>query len=273
MRKILILLAAFAGGSFSAAAEELFLPKVIFPASHAALAGRAIDILDLVPGMDGAEVKAALSALHSADSIVEQQTSFRVASRGVTVQTADFLKSITAGKEDDSIEVSFTGPASGVQAFSIERTLRYADVLSAPTLDSIFDALETKCGVPSMRSTDLYRPNPNNPAKLVWAYSGGGQVPCRYLQAGQGPGCALLLGRYDPSSLQHTATSRLDFDYVVTADIWPHEADTSKVRLFRVEVFDLARRKQAAQADTEAMLAEIERVHQQASKPAATPTL
>ncbi|HWV21954.1 MAG TPA: hypothetical protein VN036_13085 [Devosia sp.] len=273
MRKILILLAAFAGGSLSAAADELFVPEVTFPASHAVLAGRVIDILDLVPGMDGAEVKAALAGLHPADSIVEQQTSFRVASRGVTVQTADFLKSITAGKENDRIEVSFTGPASGVQAFSIERTLRYSDVLSAPTLESIFEALDTKYGVPSMRSSDLYQPNPNNAAKLVWAYSGGEQVPCRYLQAGQGPGCPLLLGGYDPSSLQHTATSRLDFDYIVTADIWPHDADIGKVRLFQVEVFDLARRKQAAQADTQAMLAEIERIHQQASKPAAAPAL
>lgn len=273
MRHILILLAAFAGSSFSASADEVFVPKVTFPAAHAVLAGRAIDILDLVPGMDGAEVKAALSALHPADSIVEQQTSFRVASRGVTVQTADFLKTITAGKEDDRIEVSFTGPASGVQAFSIERTVRYSDVLSAPTVDSIFEALEAKYGGASMRSSDLYQPNPNNPGKAVWAYSGGELVPCSYLQAGQGPGCALLLGGYDPSSLQSTATERLDFDYVVTADIWPHEADISKVRRFRVEVFDLARRKQAAQADTQALLAEIDRIHQQASKPSAAPAL
>lgn len=138
---------------------------------------------------------------------------------------------------------------------------------------SCVSALATKYCLPSMRSTDLYQPNPNNPAKLVWAYSGGEQVATRYLQAGQGPGRALPLGGYDPSSLQHTATSRLDFDYVVTADILPHKADMNTVRLFRVETFHLARRKQAAQADTQAMLAEIERIHRQASKPAAAPAL
>jgi hypothetical protein len=273
MRHILILLAALAGGAFSAVADEVFVPEVTFPADHSVLTDRTIDILDLVPGMDRAEVTAILSALHPADSIVERQTSFRVASRGVTVQTADFLKAITAGTEADRIEVSFTGPASGVQAFSIERSLRYSDVLSAPTVTSIFEALEAKYGLPSMRSSDLYQPNPNNPGKLVWAYSGNEQVPCRYLQAGQGPSCALLLGGYDPSSLQSTATGQLDFDYVITADIWPHEADIGKVRRFRIEVFDLARRKQAAQADTQALLAELERMHQQASKPAAAPAL
>lgn len=45
------------------------------------------------------------------------------------------------------------------------------------------------------------------------------------------------------------------------------------VRLFRVEIFDLALRKQAAQAETQAMLVEIERIHRQASKPAAAPAL
>lgn len=96
---------------------------------------------------------------------------------------------------------------------------------------------------------------------------------CRYLQTGPGPSCALLLGGYDPSSLQSTAAGRLDFDYVITADIWPHDADIGKVRRFRVEVSDLARCKQAAQADTQAMLAEIQRMHQQALKPAAAPAL
>lgn len=47
----------------------------------------------------------------------------------------------------------------------------------------------------------------------------------------------------------------------------------NKVGLFQVEIFDLALRKQAAQAETQAMLVEIERIHRQASKPAAAPAL
>lgn len=41
----------------------------------------------------------------------------------------------------------------------------------------------------------------------------------------------------------------------------------NKVGLFQVEIFDLALRKQAAQAETQAMLVEIERIHRQASNP------
>lgn len=52
---------------------------------------------------------------------------------------------------------------------------------------SCVSALATKYGLPSMRSTDLYQPNPNNPAKLVWAYSGGEQVPRAICRRGKGP--------------------------------------------------------------------------------------
>ena len=141
MRHFLILLAVMAGHALSVSAADTFAPQVTFPASRARLADRNIDILGLLPGMSSTEVKATLSQLEQYEVLKEQPTSFRVEARGVSVATADTLKSITAATEGDEIVVSFTGSASDVQAFSIRRTMRYADVLSAPTLESIAGAL------------------------------------------------------------------------------------------------------------------------------------
>lgn len=273
MRHILILLMLMVGGAFPVAAADAFVPEVVFPASQASLADHNIDILGLLPGMSADEAKAALSRLDQYELLKEQPTSFRVEARGVSVVTADTLKSITAGGDGDRIEVSFTGPASDVQVFSIRRAMRYPDVLSAPTLESIAAALEEKYGEPSMRSTDLYPVNPNNPGKWIWAFARGKQVPCGYLQAGSGRGCALLLGSYDPSELQRAAGEQLDFDYVISASVWPQRSDVTKARQFDVVVMDLARRKAAAQADTQALVTELERVHREASKEVAAPSL
>lgn len=127
-----------------------------------------------------------------------------------------------------------------------------------PSLDAVDRSLSAQSEQPSQACVGLF---------------GRRAGATRYLQAGQGPGRALPLGGYDPSSLQHTAASRLDFDYVVTADIWQHKADMNKVGLFQVEIFDLRFANRRPRLITQAMLVEIKRIHRQASKPAAAPAL
>ena len=65
----------------------------------------------------------------------------------------------------------------------------------------------------------------------------------------------------------------LDFDLAIIANLETHQADRSKVSGFKVTISDLQRRKHSAEADMQALLSELERVHQEASKPAAAPAL
>lgn len=54
----------------------------------------------------------------------------------------------------------------------------------------------------------------------------------------------------------------LDFDLAIIANLETHQADRSKVSGFKVTISDM-----------QALLSELERVHQEASKPAAAPAL
>lgn len=254
-------------------ADAPFVPKVTFPSGQTTLADRNIDILALVPGMTSREVRAALLALPNPETLVEKETNFSVASRGVRVQTAEFMETMSSGMNDDQISVSFTGPASDNQAFMVERDARYPEVLSAPTVDAIIEALTSKYGAPSYNTRDLIQVNT---AELVWVFKDGAQLPCQGLGSyGNGERCPFQTsGRfYDPGQFGDLAAEILPFDYLIFAKVDTQNADRTKTAGFTVTVSDLLRRKQAASADMKAMLQELERVHAEASKPTSAPSM
>jgi hypothetical protein len=78
---------------------------------------------------------------------------------------------------------------------------------------------------------------------------------------------------YDPAQFADLAAENLSFDYAIIAQIETHNADRSKVAGFTITASDLKRRQQAASADMQAMLQELERVYAEASKPAAAPSM
>ncbi len=249
-----------------------FMPDVTLEASPTSVAGRSIDILDLVPGMTVEAVEHALADLHGADALATEMTSFRVGGRGVTVETVEFVSTLNAG-DDDNLKVFFAGPAAANQAFAIARTVRYSDVLTAPTVASIADALIAKYGAASYNSRD-YRETVTS--ELGWVFSGGDQISCMGFGGyGSGPGCPVdwTLSEYRPQSLENIAREALDFDLAIVAKIQTHQSDRSRTVSFTVTVSDLLRRKSAAGADTQALFDELERVHQQASQPAAAPAM
>lgn len=120
-------------------------------ASGAALDGRFIDILDLVPGMGVDEVMAGLAAHYAAESIAEQRTYFQAGSRGVEVKTVEFIQTVKSGDSGDAMVAFFTGPAAGNRAFAVERQVYYPDVLTAPTVATITEALISKYGAALQR--------------------------------------------------------------------------------------------------------------------------
>lgn len=72
---------------------------------------------------------------------------------------------------------------------------------------------------------------------------------------------------YDPGQFADLATETLTFDYAIFVQIDTHNADRSKVAGFTITASDLARHKQAAAADMQAMLQELERVHAERQNP------
>lgn len=273
MRHIMIAFAAFVGSSLSVSSAETFIPEIAFPASLSTLANQSIDILNLVPGMDGPAVEAALSELHPDHTKVERLTSFGAGARGVTVQTIDFLQSLSAGPEADRITAWFTGPASDIQAFAIERSVHYPEVLSAPTVATIADALLAKYGKASYNSRD-FRDKPT--AQLIWVFVGDDKVSCLGFGGyGTGKNCpvAWTLLEYKPQQLANLATTPPVFDYAIIAEIKTHEIDRTRSASLTVTVSDLRRRKEAAAADMQALLDEIERLHAQSSNPVGAPSL
>lgn len=261
------------GGVCPIFAAEPFVPVVTFPAARTELANRNVDVLNLVPGMTTAEARTALLALPAPETITEKRTFYSVASRGVTVQTAEFVEAMSSGENQDRVSVTFTGPASDNQVFVVERHARYPDVLSAPTVETIIDALETKYGVPSYDTRDFV--DVTTP-ELTWAFKDGEQSPCQGLGGrGGGQRCPFKSGTmfYDPAQFADLSAEILAFDYAIIAQIETHSADRTKVAAFSVTSSDLLRRKQAASADMQAMLEELERVHAEASKPAAAPSM
>ena len=132
---------------------------------------------------------------------------------------------------------------------------------------------QQRYGEASYNSAD-YREKPS--PQLVWTFAGGALAPCQGFGGyGSGEPCptAWILSEYKPGNLDVMARDVLDFDLAIVANLETHQADRSKVSAFTVTVSDLELRKQAANADMQAVLAELERVHQQASKPAAAPAL
>ena len=253
-------------------AQDSFVPAVTVRASPVQIDGRAIDILALVPGMSVQEVKAGLAAHYTSPTTTEP-TYFQVGSRGVEIKTVEFISALKSGGSDDAVVAFFAGPAADNQAFAIEREVHYSDVLTAPTVATITEALLTKYGEASYKSAD-YREKPS--PQLVWTFAGGALAPCQGFGGyGSGDPCptAWTLSEYKLGNLDVMARDVLDFDLAIVANLETHQADRSKVSAFTVTVSDLQLRKQAANADMQALLAELERVHQQASKPAAAPAL
>lgn len=276
-RRLLVcigLTGALAAGCINApAAAEPLVPTVTFPAAKAALADHNIDILNLVPGMTSEEAREALLALPAPENIAEKKTFYSVASRGVKVQTSEFVETMSSGEDHDRVSVTFTGPASDNQVFVVERSTRYPDVLSAPTIETIIGALEAKYGAPSYNTRDFVDVNA---PELTWAFKDGAQSPCQGLGGhGGGQKCPFRSGImfYDPAQFADLAAENLSFDYAIIAQIETHNADRSKVAGFTITASDLKRRQQAASADMQAMLQELERVYAEASKPAAAPSM
>jgi hypothetical protein len=265
---------AVAVGSVSSlSAAEPFVPEVTFPAARATLAGHTIDILTLTPGMTPQETREALLSLPAPETIAEKKTTFAVASRGVKVQTAEFVETMSSGANSDRVSVSFTGPASDNQVFAVMRNARYPDVLSAPALETIVEALVSKYGAPSYNAREFYDASTQ---ELMWVFKAEEQPSCQGLGGnGTGQRCPFTTGMsfYDPAQLTDLATETLDFDYAIIAGIETHNTDRTKVAGFTITVSDLMRRKQAASADMQALVQELDRVHAEASKPAAAPSM
>ncbi|MET3897995.1 hypothetical protein ABIB57_001941 [Devosia sp. UYZn731] len=117
-----------------AIAYDAFTPVMSFPASPATMPGRAIDVLQLVPGMTVDEMNAALTEMGLVGDIEAPETSYRVNERGVTVQTTPFVAHVSATTQQGSFTVDFAGPAAGNQAVEFTREVGYADVLTAQIL-------------------------------------------------------------------------------------------------------------------------------------------
>lgn len=261
------------GSVSSLSAAEPFVPEVTFTAARATLADHAIDILALVPGMTPWETREALLALPAPETIAEKKMTFSVASRGVKVQTAEFVGAMSSGADGDRISVSFTGPASDNQVFAVMRNARYPEVLSAPTLETIVEALVSKYGAPSYDDRDFHNASSH---RLIWVFKAGEQPSCQGLGGnGRGQRCPFVAGIsfYDPAQLADLAAETLNFDYAIITEIETHNTDRTKVAGFTITVSDLVRRKQAASADMQALLQELERVHAEASRPVAAPSM
>ncbi|WP_404401355.1 hypothetical protein [Pelagibacterium halotolerans] len=265
--------AMLCGVSGPATAGDLFVPAVSFPASRTSVPDRAIDVLGLVPGLSVEEARAALAAIHDPGAITEHTTAFTIGARGVSVQTEEFLGTMEAGRSDDRIEIFFAGPAAENQSFAVERVVRYPQVLTAPTVAAIAEALIAKYGTPSYNSRDFRE---TVSPEMVWSFAGEAQISCMGFGGyGSGQGCpvAWTLLEYAPHRLDAIAREPLGFDLVIVAKLETHREDRTKVAGFTVTVSDLLRRKRAAAADTAAMVAELERVHAEASNPVSAPAL
>ena len=145
--------------------------------------------------------------------------------------------------------------------------------LPAPTVDAIIEALTSKYGAPSYNTRDFIVVNT---ADLVCVFKDGGQLPCQGLGGyGSGARCPFQTSArfYDPGQFGDLAAEVLPFDYAIFAKVDTQSAYRTKTAGFTVTVSDLLRRKQAASADMQAMLQELERVHAEASKPASAPSM
>jgi len=224
--------------------------------------GSTIDVLGLVTGMTIDETKAAMALGFPNSVFHDNEQSFQARMRGVTIKAEPFVSTVEVEGINETMKAQFTGGASGNQSFAIARSVNYPDVLAAPTPATIVAALTEKYGAPSANDETTY----------FWTFAAGQQVPCVISYYGD-TDCPRYVNDYSPHSLGDYANSTSAYDYVIMAEITTNYKDTSKVRELPVSAGDIALRREAAQADSSSIMAELERVHSASSQEVTAPKL
>jgi len=272
----IILLAGVSATSITSAQE--YTPGEVMSASEVETGGGTVDIIGIRPGLKCSEALEIATKAFGEDGVKPEQTNFKIGYKGVSVWTPAFTNVFRASRRDDNgaedLTVHCTGPASGNQVVSLERTVYMGESpLNAPTIEDAKKSLIEKYGPTA--GTQGKQMSFMADASLFWVYRNGSKAACDTERSDMRRCYVLSAGyTYDAGSLEsHLNTSKEEMGIFVKAEITGFKNDPAKMHRFKVDVVDVPRRKMAAKVDIDSLKAEAGRVHAESNKSGAMPKL
>jgi len=137
----------------AALAAEMVVPavKTVAPVVQS-FPGRSVDVLGVAPGMTESEIRAILAEKLPGTSVKAPQIKVGIEYKGVRAVLDKFVGELEASSENDHIKAVLSSPISDSRAIIVRRDLSYKDVMQAPTVASMIEALKTKYGKPSLEN-------------------------------------------------------------------------------------------------------------------------
>lgn len=142
-------------------------PSVYHPA------GRAIDVLGIVPGMAPSSVHAILAKQFGDVQTVKENLGLE--DHGDVVATQPFITKMLARKDSDEITVWFATPTTGASVVEVSRQTTYFDAAAAPAMAQARAELIAKYGPPAFDGPVL---RTGEMRLLAWSYQGDKPTPC-----------------------------------------------------------------------------------------------
>ncbi|WBU29368.1 hypothetical protein OOZ54_22305 [Rhodopseudomonas palustris] len=254
-------------------ANEIFnyQPQPVLAAQPLQMPGRTIDILGIQIGMTVGVAKSSIEKALPGLKINTSASRLSYSSRGVTVQTPDFVSDVTVNpimnvvkpvKVNEALALTFSGPASGNQLIAAARRTTYSDVVQAPAVEVLKKALIDKYGPPSFTNES------GGDTSLSWTFIGGEQRTCAPKAE-----CSFPTGEYSPSQLATIAGDQSQVELAVFAKITNSASDLSKVSQSSIFLGSATRRKATAKADLDSLKEAAQAALAKASQNVSAPKL
>lgn len=263
MRTLIAAAASLIIGSTQAAE---YSPSVLLTPEPTVVESRIIDVLGLVPGMTPGAVRDWYAKTYPADSFKEGVTSIQIRHQGLVVATEPFVNSLYTNRfaspppgadvtQTDEFRFSFTGPASGNQLVQIRRSAHFPNPEIAPFIDDVVAGILQKYGEPTGRKDKF------NGVDMEWRFQNGQPFTCQW-------DCIDRDGYQVQAIPDMAAEGPAKGDVLLKISVTRLSSD-QRVRNIHTDLYDLAKTKQAANADMESILTEADRQLSEAPAPAA----
>jgi len=193
--------------------------------------GHSIDVLGIKIGMTPDQVRQIIATEYGVPA-AEEQTNLSVTYKSITVSSQSYLNTLKARKEGDELIVSFGNPATGNTVVGVSRNLDFKDALTAPKLTALYAQLDSKYGQESLPKPQSFTPS------LIftsWAFNATTHIKC------PNNSCITAYDTYTPGNMASYQRSMETGQFVVIqADLFPHEADSSRAKRLQLALDDQA---------------------------------